>query len=357
MKLISKRAPESWRAAVVRQVGTHLEIVEIVRPSLSSGQVLISLDYSGVCRSQLMEVRGLRGPDQWTPHLLGHEGVGSVAEIGPDVTKVAVGDHVVVGWIRGKGIESDAPVLSTVNGERVNAGRVTTFSEYTVVSEDRVYHQPTGFDDRVAVLFGCALPTGAGMVLHEGRPMAGESVLINGLGGVGLAALITTMGLRLDVVAAEPSPEKRKLAQTLGVQHVVDPSERTLSEAVREHFPLGVDVAFDASGTTAGIEASFDCLQYEGGRLVFASHPPAGEHISLDPHDLIKGRRIWGSWGGACRPDEDIPRVARAIAEAGVNLEFMVPRTYSLDEVNDALDDLEAMRAIRPILDLRESAV
>ncbi|NKB42257.1 MAG: zinc-binding dehydrogenase, partial [Ilumatobacter sp.] len=332
--------PESWRAAVLRQPGTCLELVDIFRPELLSGQVLVELDYSGVCRSQLMEVRGLRGPDAWLPHLLGHEGVGTVAEIGPDVTKVAAGDRVVVGWIMGEGIESASPTFTTVHGERVNAGRVTTFSEYTVVSENRVYLQPAEVDDRAAVLFGCALLTGAGMVLNEARPSGGESVLINGLGGIGLAALIATQGLGVEVVAADPDPEKRELARGLGAQQVLDPYMGTLHDQVFRHFPCGVDVAIDAAGTTAGIEAAFACLRYEGGRRVFASHPSAGERISLDPHDLINGRMIRGSWGGACRPDRDIPRLARVITDAGTNLDFMMPRTYALDEVNRALDDL-----------------
>lgn len=345
--------PRSWRAAVLRETGTNLDIVEIARPTLVSGQVLVALDYSGVCRSQLMEVRGLRGPDAWLPHLLGHEGVGRVAEIGPDVTKVSVGDQVIVGWIKGEGIESPLPTFTTIHGERVNAGRVTTFSEYTVVSENRVYLQPAEVDDRAAVLFGCALLTGAGMVLNEAVPVAGESVLINGLGGIGLAALIATQGLSVEVIAVDPDSEKRELARGLGASAVVDPFVCNLREQVREYFPSGVDVAIDAAGTTAGIEAAFDCLRFDGGRLVFASHPPTGDRIVLDPHDLIKGRKIRGSWGGACRPDEDIPRLARAITDAGTSLDFMMPRNYALDEVNDALDDLEARRAMRPVIDLR----
>ena len=152
---------DSWRAAVLRQTGAELVIEEILRPQLLSGQVLVKLDFSGVCRSQLMEVRGLRGPDAWLPHLLGHEGVGTVIETGPEVSKVVVGDYVVVGWVKGRGIESAPPVLRTPAGERINSGRVTTFSEFTVVSENRVYLRPVEVDDRSAVLFGCALLTGA----------------------------------------------------------------------------------------------------------------------------------------------------------------------------------------------------
>jgi S-(hydroxymethyl)glutathione dehydrogenase/alcohol dehydrogenase len=330
-----------------------LDLVKISRPSLVSGQVLVALDFSGVCRSQLMEVRGLRGPDRLLPHLLGHEGVGTVVDIGPDVTKVKIGARVIVGWIKGEGIEAEPPILATVHGERINAGRVTTFSEYSVVSENRVYLQPAELDHRSAVLFGCALLTGAGMVLNEARPEAGESVLINGLGGIGLAALIATQGLGVTVIAADPDPGKRELALGLGAAYAVDPFARALPEQVREHFPAGVDAAVDAAGTTAGIEAAFNSTRYDGGRLVFASHPPAGERISLDPHDLIKGRTIRGSWGGACRPDEDIPRMAKAIAASGTSLDFMMPRTYSLEDVNLALDDLEAQRAMRPVISLK----
>ena len=335
---------------MLRNRRAPLEMVDVLRPTLLPGQVLVRVKFSGVCRSQLMEVRGLRGDDPWIPHLLGHEAVGVVIEVGPGVTKVHEGDAVIIGWIKGEGIESAAPEFTTLEGERINAGPVTTFSEFTVVSENRVYSQPAQVDDRSAVLFGCALLTGAGMVLNEARPQAAESVLINGLGGVGLAALIATQWVGATVIAADPDPEKRKLALGLGATYAVDPVAGALPELVKEHFPGGVDLAVDAAGTTAGIEAAFESTKYRGGRLIFASHPPAGERVSLDPHDLIKGRTIRGSWGGACSPDKDIARLATAISESGMSLDFMMPRTYSLDEVNLALEDLEAQRAMRPVI-------
>lgn len=341
--------PSSWRAAVLRETGAKLDVVEIVRPTLVSGQVLVALDYSGVCRSQLMEVRGLRGPDAWLPHLLGHEGVGTVAEIGPGVTKVAVGDRVVVGWIRGEGIESASPTFTTVDGERINAGRVTTFSEFTVVSENRVYPQPVEVDDRVAVLFGCALLTGAGMVLNEARPLTGESVLISGLGGVGIGALIAALSLDVAVVVADISSEKRSLALRLGAAHVVDPLLANVSDQVRACFPTGLDIAIDAAGTTDAIEGAFASLN-DNGRLIFASHPPAGERISLDPHDLIRGRTIKGSWGGASSPDRDIPHLAPIVRDLGSELEALIGPNYGLNQVNEAVAALGEGRVLRPLI-------
>ena len=342
--------PATWRAAVLRRPGDDLEILDIVRPTLADGQVLVELDYSGVCRSQLMETRGLRGADPWVPHLLGHEGVGVVRGVGSGVTKVAVGDRVVVGWIVGEGLDAAPPVLESTAGERINAGKVTTFSEWTVVAENRVYACPPDLDDRTAVLFGCALLTGAGMVMNELPAVVDGSLLINGLGGIGLAALIAASGTTATVIVTEPDAAKRQLATALGAHHAFDPTDATELAALRELFPNGVDVAIDASGTVGGIETAYSLVRYGGGELVFASHPPAGETIRIDPHDLIKGRGIRGSWGGGSQPDRDIPRLAATLVARGLSLDFMTPRTYDLAQVNEALSDLEGSVGMRPLI-------
>jgi S-(hydroxymethyl)glutathione dehydrogenase/alcohol dehydrogenase len=345
--------PKSWRSAILREAGRDLEIVEILSPNLQPGQVLVKLEYSGVCRSQLMEVRGLRGPDAWVPHLLGHEGVGSVVDIGSGVTKVKPGDRVVLGWIKGRGIESAAPVFNTVGGERINAGHVTTFAEFSVVSENRVYRQPENIDDKVAVLFGCALLTGAGMVLNEAHVRAGESVMINGAGGIGLASMIAAIATGAFVAVIDPDPDKREQASRLGAHRTMDPEQPEDIQALRIEHPEGFDTVIDASGDVVGIETAFSFVRYGGGQLLFASHPPAGQVIRIDPHDLIKGRRIHGSWGGGSRPDQDIPRLAEFLLDQKIDLRFMTPRTYALAEVNEALDDLEAGRAMRPLISFR----
>ena len=342
--------PEIWRAAVLRRPGDDLEILGIVRPSLAEGQVLVELNYSGVCRSQLMEVRGLRGEDPWLPHLLGHEGVGVVRDVGPGVTKVAVADRVIVGWIAGEGLDADPPVFESTSGERINAGRVTTFSEWTVVSENRVYACPVDIDDRTAVLFGCALLTGAGMVLNELPAVGSGILLINGLGGIGLAALIAASSSAYTVVVSEPEVGKRQLALSLGADQTVDPTDAGELAKFRAMYPNGVDVAIDASGAIEGIETAYSLVRYGGGELLFASHPPAGEVIHIDPHDLIKGRRIRGSWGGGSQPDRDIPRLAASLAARGLSLDFMTPRTYDLTQVNEALSDLEGSVGMRPLI-------
>ncbi len=337
---------------MLREVGEDLEIVEVLRPSLQSGQVLVQLTYSGVCRSQLMEVRGLRGPDPWLPHLLGHEGVGVVMDVASDVSKVKVGDRVVIGWMVGSGIEAPAPTLTSITGDIVNSGRVTTFSEWTVVSENRVYHVPAQIENRTAVLFGCALLTGSGMVLREAALEVGNTVLINGVGGIGLAALIAALGLDVEVVVAEPDSTKRDLAVGMGAALAFNPLSASGVQRFRDHFSEGVDVAIDASGSIAGIESAFSMIKFNGGTLLFASHPPSGELLRIDPHDLIRGKRIRGSWGGGSRPDADIAVLASSISDRNLDLGFMTPRIYRLEEVNEALVDLEKGRAVRPLLQM-----
>ena len=343
---------DSFAAAVLRIPGLDLDIVTLTAPTLARGQVRVKMLFSGVCRSQLLEARGQRGEDPWLPHLLGHEGVGVVLEVGAGVSKVVPGDRVIVGWIKGSGIDSAAPAFTTIDGEQINAGPVTTFAEQTVVSENRVYLKPEALTDRVAALFGCALLTGAGMVLNEARPTPGESVLINGLGGVGLSALVATIGLGAAVFVVDPDPRKQETALELGAQAAMSPSDLHSGGALHALPSHGVDIAIDASGTTSGIEAAFECLRFGGGRLFFASHPPSGDRICLDPLDLIRGRRIHGSWGGGSSPDVDIPRLAEAVVKSGVALDFMVPRTYELSEINDALADLEQNEAMRPLIRL-----
>ena len=121
-------------AAILRETNAPLVIEELTVPPLAGGQVLVEVSHSGVCRSQLMEIQGFRGQDRWLPHLLGHEGSGRVLEVGPGVTKVIVGDEVVIGWIKGTGLSARPPRFKDRHGQFVNAGAATTFSTMSVIS-------------------------------------------------------------------------------------------------------------------------------------------------------------------------------------------------------------------------------
>ena len=216
---------QTFKAAVLVEPGKPLEIYEIFKPELQFGQVLTQNRYSGICRSQLMESIGARGEDKWLPHLLGHEGFGKVIEVGPGVTKVKVGDEVVVSWISGDGVSSGNPNLMSTGGTPINSGSSTTFSEISIVSENRVFIAPKGFDKYLLPLFGCAFLTGGGMVLSTFKDVALKEdlkVLVLGFGGVGTsAALILHSFPNIDLTIVESSDSRRELASQLGFSKVI----------------------------------------------------------------------------------------------------------------------------------------
>lgn len=340
-------------AAVLVRCGAPLEIeTGIDVPALGPGQLLVRIAYSGVCRSQVMETRGLRGADPYLPHMLGHEGSGEVLEIGPDVTKFAAGDAVILSWIRGSGLDAPRTIYES-RGRTINAGAITTFARFAVISENRCTRCPEGLPLDIAALLGCAVLTGTGLIEHETSPQPGAAVAIFGLGGVGMSALMAAARREPSIlIAVDVDPAKLKIAGGLGASVLINALEEDpVAAARRLTAGHGPDVVIEAAGRAETIARAFETVR-RGGVCVFASHPAAGEMIQLDPYELIAGKRIRGSWGGGARPDEDIPRLARLYARGELPIADLANARYPLEGVNQALDDLEAGRVLRPLLDM-----
>jgi len=344
------------KAAVLTHLNKPLDVlpgIEFAAPGY--GQVLVKLAYSGVCHSQLMEVRGRRGPDAYLPHLLGHEGSGKVIAIGEGVSKVSPCDLVILGWIKGGGLDGGGVKYSCdCLPQPINAGGVTTFNEYALVSENRVVPLPAGVPLDIAVLFGCAVPTGAGIITNDLRPIPGSSVAIFGLGGIGMSALMATMLFECaKVIAVDVSADKLSLARSFGATHTIDASTTDpVSEIRAMTGGLGVDYAVEASGQVKVIEQAFASIRRGGGVCVFASHPEHGNTISIDPYELICGKQIRGTWGGSSNPDRDIPMFAQLYLEGKLPLEKLITKRYPLEAINEALDDLEHHRVGRPLIEI-----
>jgi S-(hydroxymethyl)glutathione dehydrogenase/alcohol dehydrogenase len=342
------------KAAILYKSGGPLSIEhEIVAPKLKRGQVMVKLVYSGVCHSQLKEVRGHRGPDPFLPHMLGHEGSGVVLEVGEGVKKVKKGDRVILGWIKGLGLEGGGSCYQ--NGETIiNAGGVTTFGDHAIVSENRVVLLPAGIPMDIAVLFGCAIPTGAGIITNEIQPLPGSTIAIFGLGGIGLSALMATMLYKCEkVIAVDISASKLELASEFGASHLINASEQNVLNEIRILTEgNGVDYAVEASGLCEVIEIAFSSVRSGGGLCIFASHPEYGKKICIDPFELICGKQIRGTWGGSCKPDIDIPKFAQLYLEGRLPLDKLITKRYTLNQINEALDDLEQMLVARPLIKL-----
>ncbi|NQV28966.1 MAG: zinc-binding dehydrogenase [Rhodopirellula sp.] len=348
-------SPESETTAAVLYTAGQPLVVEagIQIPKLQPGQVLVRVAYSGVCHSQLMEVRGKHGEDRFLPHMLGHEGSGTVLAVGGEVSKVVPGDRVVLTWIKGTGCDVQGSRYKKA-GVTINAGGVTTFNRHAVVSENRCVKLPEGFPMDLASLLGCAVPTGAGMVINTMRPTRENTIAIFGLGGIGSSALL---GAKLcecsTIIAVDIEKRKLEMAESLGATHVIDATHTDPVEGIRSIVGSGgVDFAAEAAGRTQTIEQAFESVRTNGGLCVFASHPPAGEKISIDPHQLISGKRIMGSWGGDSKPDTDIPLYADKYKRGLLPLEKLVTHRFPLDDINEALSLLESGQAGRILLEI-----
>ena len=344
------------KAAILTKQNSPLRIydnIKVKKPKY--GQVLVKIAYSGVCHSQLMEVRGKRGKDFFLPHLLGHEGSGKVISIGDGVKKVKVNDLVILGWIKGCGIEvgSSSYHCNDIEGN-INAGSVTTFNEYALISENRVFPLPAGIPLDVAPLFGCAIPTGAGIVINDIRPFDQSEIAIFGLGGIGMSALMATQLYNCSkIIVVDPSDNKLSLAESFGATHYINPTKLDPVDQIKKITNnFGVDFSIEASGKTSVIEQAFISVKDNSGICVFASHPEYGHKIKLDPFDLIKGKKIKGSWGGNSNLDRDIPLFAKLYLDGKLPLRKLISKRYSLDEINIALDDLEKGEIGRPLIEI-----
>jgi S-(hydroxymethyl)glutathione dehydrogenase/alcohol dehydrogenase len=342
--------PKTIKAAVLEILGEPLVIRDLEVPTLLPGQVLVKLYFSGVCRSQLMEVQGKRGADPWLPHLLGHEGSGIVVAIGKGVTKFAIGDGVILGWLKGNGLDAPGAKYKFGNVE-VNSGRVTTFANFTVVSENRLVKKPDHLAFDEAVLFGCALPTGAGMVLNELKPSVDSTVAVIGLGGIGISALLALRALNIrKIIAIDISNDKLDFAKRLGANYVFNSQDEDLFDSIMSLTNGGVDSCIESGGHVNTIELGFSLIRKDSGVLIFASHPEHGEKISLDPHELISGKKIFGSWGGRSNPDKDVPSMHALFAKSNFLLSDLITKRYKLEEINLALYDLECGKVFRPLI-------
>lgn len=342
-------------AAVLKEANGTLEIFKSIEtPPLKDYQVLVKIYFSGVCRSQVMEVDGCRGTDVWLPHMLGHEASGKVVAVGSKVEKLSVGDLVVATWIQSAGGDSGGCNYS-YRGQTINSGSITTFSNYSIISENRLVKLDPRVPLDLAVTLGCAVPTGAGLIYNEIGNKKDKSIVIFGLGGIGLSALLAARNFEFSkIIVVDIDEKKLSLARKIGAHSVINASSVNPVKAIIEATVDGADYCIDASGICSVIEQAFSSSKPATGITIFASHPPYGEKLSIDPHDLIKGRKIFGSWGGASEPDRDVEMYSRLYLEGRFDLSVLIDKIYKFEEINLAISDLRAGKCLRPVIQMDE---
>ena len=336
-------------AAILVEQRQPLLIDEVELPALGYGQVLVQVKVSRICGSQLGEIEGVKGPDKYLPHLLGHEGGGIVVDTGPEVSHVKPGDHVVLHWRPGAGIQA-APSQYRLGSQTVNAGNITTFQNLTVVSENRVTRIPTDTDFEIAALLADTLTTGFGAVTRDARLTIGEAVVVIGVGGIGLG---TVLGAHLagahPVIAVDIHDHKLAKAREFGATHTINTRRENLADSVQRILAGPADAVFDVTGNAAVIEQAWKFTGPKG-RLVLVGVMRHDQQFSLNTLPLHHGKVLTGTEGGSSRPHLDIPRYLRMIRDCRFDPRGMISHRCRLNEVNHAIAAMRAGEAIHTMI-------
>lgn len=329
-------------AAILIKQKEPLIVDQIALPSkLEYGQVLVKVFYSSICGSQIGEIEGVKGEDKFLPHLLGHEGGGIVEAIGPGVTKIKIDDHVVMHWKKGSGIEAQTPKYKWGN-KIVNAGLITTFNEYAVLSENRITKVPNNFDLKLAPLFGCAVTTALGVINNDAKVKIGESVVIFGIGGVGLnIAQAAAMVSAYPIIGVDISDEKLALGRKFGLTHVINSQKENLNQQLQIILEnAGADVVIETTGNPRVIEQAYELTRPQG-RTILVGVPPCDENISIYSLPLHFNKILKGSHGGDANPDEDIPRYLRLWENKKLHLNDLISAEIKIEHINAAIEAMK----------------
>lgn len=331
-------------AAILTEQNQPLVVDTIEMPKeLDFGQVLVELHVSGICGSQIGEIKGVKGDDKYLPHLMGHEGCATVLEVGNGVTHLKPGNLVVLHWRKGLGIQSNPPKYKW-KGKTLNAGWVTTFNKYAVVSENRCTLIPNDTNHQLAALFGCAITTGFGVIENNAKLRMGESIIVFGAGGIGLniiqaASLVNAW----PIIAVDLFTNRLELSKEFGATHIINSKEVNVENEIKNIIgeSSGVNVFIDNTGAKSIIELGYKLIDKDG-RLVLVGVPKIGENINIFTLPLHFGKTIVGSFGGDCRPHLDIPRYLKLFKEKKLlGYEKIVSSLYPLHQINKALDSMQ----------------
>ena len=326
-------------------------VVDKIRHSgqLETGQVLVELLTSGICGSQIGEIDGVKGVDKFIPHLMGHEGCGRVLKIGPGVTTIKEGNKVVLHWKKSLGINSNTPSYE-YNGQKINAGWVTTFNKYAIVSENRLTNIPEETPNDLAALFGCAITTGFGVIENNAKLKIGESIVVLGAGGIGLNIIqAANLVSGYPIIAVDLYDGRLKLAKKFGATHLINSAKTDFVKEIKSIIGDRLNVFVDNTGSPEIIEKGYQLINNEG-RLVLVGVPQKGKNINIFSLPLHFGKKISGSFGGECNPQKDIPRYLNLMSKGKFSLEGIITERYPLEDINIAISRIRDGSAVGRIL-------
>jgi|688.fasta_scaffold145782_2 S-(hydroxymethyl)glutathione dehydrogenase/alcohol dehydrogenase len=317
-----------------------IDEIEINNP-LQEGQVLVKIEKSGICGAQINEIDAVKGADKFLPHLLGHEGVGTVLEIGKSVNNIKVGDRVILHWRPGNGIQSET-YRYTWRNKDLNSGWVTTFSQHAIVSENRLTPISKTVSSVHLPLLGCGLTTVFGSLENEVSIKLGDSVLILGVGAIGSLSIIASqLKGASEITAIDKMGGKTELAKSCGADSFYAINPLNLDDIIRKIISgIGLfDLVIDTTGDSTLISKSYEMLS-KTGTLLIIGVMPQDQKLSINSLDLNMGKKILGTQGGRSLPQIDIPKLVRAIEKKLIPLERLFYKERKLSEINLSIQEV-----------------
>jgi S-(hydroxymethyl)glutathione dehydrogenase/alcohol dehydrogenase len=337
-------------AAILVEQRKPLVIGEVAVPSLKRGQVLVEIHATRVCGSQIGEIDGVKGPDKFLPHLLGHEAGAIVLEIGPEVTHVAPGDRVVCHWRPGAGLFGGGSTY-TWRGKDVNAGPITTFQKLAVLSENRVTKVPSTTHFELCCLLADTLTTGFGIVQNDAKVQKDETVVLFGAGGIGLGVVAACrLAGAAKIVAVDLLDHKLDKARRHGATDTINARREDAAARIAEIVGGQADVTIDGTGNPKVIETIYNLTRERGGRCVLFGVMPHDQRVSIHTLPLHFGRILTGSEGGQSQPEKDIPHILQLISEGKFDPSDFVSHRAPLKEINAVIDAMRSGEVIHAIL-------
>ena len=370
------------RAAVAVQAGKPLEVMTVKLEGPRAGEVLVEVKATGICHTDDFTLSGA-DPEGLLPAILGHEGAGIVVDVGPGVTSVKKGDHVIplytpecracpsclsrktnlctaIRATQGQGVMPDGTSRFSIGKDKIHHYMgCSTFANFTVLPEIAVAKvNPDAPFDKICYI-GCGVTTGIGAVMNTAKVEVGATAVVFGLGGIGLNVI---QGLRLAgadmIIGVDLNPAKKEWGERVGMTHFVDASEAgdelvphliNLTKRGADHIG-GADYTFDCTGNVKVMRAALECAHRGWGVSVIIGVAPAGAEIATRPFQLVTGRVWKGTAFGGARGRTDVPRIVDWYMEGKIQIDPMITHTLKLDDINKGFDLMHKGESIRSVV-------
>lgn len=363
------------RAAVAFKAGGALSIETVTLDGPRQGEVLVEIMATGVCHTDAFTLSG-DDPEGEFPVILGHEGAGVVVEVGPGVTSVVPGDHVIplytpecrecdyclnpktnlcqsIRATQGRGFMPDGSSRFSLNGEPLlHYMGCSTFSNFTVLPEIALakVRKDAPFDKICYI--GCGVTTGVGAVVFDAKVEPGSNVVVFGLGGIGLNVVQGAKMVGADkIIGVDLNPSKVALAKQFGMTDFINPKETTnVVEAICDLTNGGADYSFECIGNVNTMRQALECCHKGWGESVIIGVAGAGQEISTRPFQLVTGRVWRGSAFGGARGRTDVPKIVDWYMNGKLNIDDLITHTMPLEQINHAFDLMHSGESIRSVV-------